>query len=126
MSIFILSIFFPAVSAIITMTGESTAGEELFLTCSLSVVMLHNNSSIEWRKPDGETIRTGSGLIIGDAVTSGNTTNVTLHFSPLRTSHGGSYSCYASIVNTLSMQTETVELLQAVTVQSEYFLLHKC
>ena len=111
-------ILFSAVSAIITATGESIAGEEETLTCSVSVQ--NSTPTIKWRGPDRDILINGSGIIVGDRVTSGNITNTTLHFTPLLTSHGGTYSCHASTVNVVTMRRETVALSQAVTVQSEY------
>ena len=81
---------------VVSVAGDElgTAGDELLLTCTVTVV-------------DGLTVQpTGlwsGGSVGGDGVTesvaviSGNSNVRTLTFSPLLTSHGAQYTCQATI-----------------------------
>ena len=69
--------------------SEGTAGEELQLTCTVSVGNHQSVSpSVQW---------SGSGVTESETVINGTTGVRTLTFSNLNTSHGAEYSCQADI-----------------------------
>ena len=69
-----------------------TAGDPLSLTCTVSVVEnLIQPPSVTWTGPGVEQTDVEE---IGPMV-SGAVTTLTLSFNPLRTSHGGQYTCRA-------------------------------
>ena len=69
-----------------------TAGDPLNLTCTVSVVEnLVQPPSVTWTGPGvGQTDVEEIGPMVSGAVTT-----LTLSFNPLRTSHGGQYTCRA-------------------------------
>ncbi len=79
-------------------TSPTTAGSTRTLSCVASVVEgLVVNPSVTWMYSDGSVVLSGERIIVGSPEVMGNTTTLTLTFSPLLTSHGGEYVCLASI-----------------------------
>ena len=76
------------------------AGQPLTLTCTVTVVeYLIVNPQVEWIQRDGFTISgvndnpsTGEGPVV-----TGTLSTRDVNFVPLRTSHAGRYSCWASV-----------------------------
>ena len=55
-------------------------------------------TAIEWIDSQGGTIVSGGDITLGDVTMEDNTTlSRSLQFSPLRTSHGGKYTCQATV-----------------------------
>ena len=55
-------------------------------------------TAIEWMDPQGGTIMPGDGITLGTVTMEDNTTSSrSLQFSTLRTSHGGEYTCQATV-----------------------------
>ena len=87
----------PVPEVAIHSTGNTTAGEMYTLSCTATVVEnLVVVPNIQWEYSNGSAVD-GSTFSLSDMVTSGNTTTHNLTFSPLRTSHGGKYTCRAII-----------------------------
>ncbi|KAL5486438.1 hypothetical protein EMCRGX_G018913 [Ephydatia muelleri] len=82
-------------SASITISGSPVAGQIFSLNCGTS---LFGNTSlipvVTWRNSTG-VVTNGSGITVSNGV---------LTFNPLRTSHGGQYTCQ-SVVTSLSIST---------------------
>ena len=98
-------------------SGSSIAGETYSLTCTVSLEQeLRQSPVIEWIRPDGRVIESGT---IVDVSLSSSPTTMTLLFSPLHTSHGGTYWCRATVTDAAAkiviMNSSSVN----VTVQSK-------
>ena len=74
---------------------------------------------MEWRRLDDSVVTNTDDITIGGPLISGQVANLTLGFSPLRTSHGGQYSCVASVTS-LAGEAETVILTEPVVVTSTW------
>lgn len=83
-----------------------TAGENFILTCS---VVSDTPVVIEWLGPDGEHATSAQLLRMIDR-------SLSIFFLPLHTSHGGNYTCVASIVSSVHV----VEQQCFITVQSKW------
>ena len=106
----------------ITITGSATAGEMLTLTCRVTVVEgLTVQPDVEWADPgDGPVIRDMNNVTVGSVMRSGSESTRVLEFSPLRTSHGGQYTCRATInVPLINISDLSNSSSQDVTVQSK-------
>ena len=80
--------------------GDSTAGEDFSLQCTVETVegVRPENISIQWTGPDGGQISSGGNIVIGNLTTDGTVTTGSLQFSPLRTSDRGQYTCTGRVV----------------------------
>ena len=87
----------------ITDSGISTAGQMYTLTCS---VIVPGTPSIQWQYSNGSDVTTGDGITVSAGV---------LTFNPLRTSHGGEYTCQATAETPSVVRTA----MWNVTVQSK-------
>ena len=75
--------------------GESTAGVDHTLTCTVTLEQdLRAPLLIQWTAPNGSII--GNETLV-DVTVSRSSNNLFLTFAPLHTSHGGQYSCMASV-----------------------------
>ena len=55
-------------------------------------------TAILWMDSQGGTIVSGGDITLGNVIMEDNTTlSLSLQFSPLRTSHGGKYTCQATV-----------------------------
>ena len=77
----------------IAKTGLTTAGDVLILTCRVIVYM--EWPDVEW--VDSRGIMVTSSVNNGNVMRSGREFTLDLEFSPLHTSHGGQYTCIATI-----------------------------
>ncbi len=97
-------------------TSPATAGSTRTLSCVTSVVEgLVVNPSVVWMYSDGNVVLSGDEITVGSPEVMGNTTTLTLTFSPLLTSHGGEYVCLASIT-IKEVSIEDLSSTAAVTV----------
>ena len=102
-----------------TISGPTTgtAGEELQLTCSVSVVEhLTAQPTVQW---SGGSVDSGNGVTQSDTTHSGVMSMRTLTFSPLRTSHGAQYTCQADIAISSISVMKTRSESRDVMVQSK-------
>ena len=75
--------------------GESTAAVNHTLTCTVTSEQdLRSPLLIQWTAPNGSII--GNETLV-DVTVSRSSNNLSLTFAPLHTSHGGQYSCMASV-----------------------------
>ena len=94
---FVTALTAPVVA--ISITGSTTAGETLTLTCKVTVMEgLTVQPDIEWVDSGGSAITSGvNDVAVGSVMRSGVESTLDLEFSPLHTSHGGQYTCRAII-----------------------------
>ena len=88
----------------ITPSGSPTAGESYSLECSVSGTS--DSATFQWLEgpTDNRTQLTSDG-----SRTVNSTSSVSqLQFSPLRASHGGPYTCQATVVGVVVEGTATV------------------
>ncbi len=84
----------------ISSSGSTTAGEIYAVTCDVSLNQnLRQAPVIEWVGPSGLVLNDSS---LEDMLLSSSSpsTSLTLSFTPLHTSHGGSYVCRAIVMDT--------------------------
>ena len=93
-------------------SGTLTAGDILTLTCSAISI---GPVTLKWIGPGGHTIHSHSHHNNMSLESDG--VQLSLSFDPLNTSHGGIYTCIASIGGSSSVQT--LEELYLLTVQSK-------
>ena len=75
-------------------TDQPTAGENFTLTC---IVTSDRPPTVRWSDSHAE------GVVLHSQSTNGVTSTVVLQFSPLRTSHGGEYTCSSIISSSPSV-----------------------
>ncbi len=84
----------------ISSSGSTTAGEMYAVTCDVSLNQnLRQVPVIQWVGPSGHVINNSS---LDDMLLSSSSpsTLLTLSFTPLHTSHAGSYVCRATVMDT--------------------------
>ena len=87
--------------------GETIAGQLYRILCTvLFPIGITSPVSVGWYGSNG-LISSGQGTTVGKAVMSSGAINVSLEFSPLRTAHGGQFSCRASITSNAAPYTYT-------------------
>ena len=100
----------------ITENTSGTAGLELSVTCSVTAVeYLLVQATVQW---SGGSVGS-SGVTESDTTLSRGASLKTLTFKPLRTSHGGEYTCQAKASISSSSVTWTGSEGRAVIVQSK-------
>ena len=109
-----MSLVLPAPNIVLPPSVMAKAGQSLSLTCNVTVVEhLMVDPVLEWVDSSGNT------LPAMDTVTSGVVSTRTMHFNPLLTSHGGRYSCRASI-GVSGIYLSQNERYLNLTIQSGY------
>ena len=90
------------------------AGTQCSLTCTATVEeYLQATPTLEWQLP-GKS----EDISVSNQVTSGTVSNRTLTLIPLHTSHGGVYTCVATVtISGITPQRQTAD--EIVYVQSE-------
>ena len=79
-------------------------------------------TAIEWMDSQGGTIVSGGDITLGDVTMEDNTTSSrSLQFSPLRTSHGGQYTCQATVDSEITSSSVDVNVQGELIVK---LLLH--
>ncbi len=102
-------------------TGVSTAGNTLTLTCTVTLQQpLRETPVIVALWPNGTVIENGT--VDGVMVSLSSPFIGVLTFSPLRTSHGGVYTCRASVDIPLAGVSISSSSQTNVTVQSQSLL----
>ena len=105
-------------------TADSTAaGEMLTLTCRVIVVEgLTVQPEVEWVVPGGSAVMSGvNNITVVNVSRSGRESTLDLEFSPLRTFHGGQYTCRAIIdIQSIHVTGLSGNSSQNITVQSKH------
>ena len=97
--------------------ASGTAGEELVLTCTVTVMEhLTVTPTVQW---SGGSVGSSASVTQDETTPNGVTSIRTLTFTPLSTSHGAEYTCQAEIgIPTISVTSSDSES-RAVMVQSK-------
>ncbi len=99
-------------------TGVSTAGNTLTLTCNVTLLQqLRDTLAIVWMGPDRMEI--GNETVDGVTMSLLSPLTGVLTLSPLRTSHGGMYTCRASVAIPQAGVSLNSSSQTTVTVQSQ-------
>ncbi len=96
------------------------AGEEYTLLClaSKTVSGLSNTPSLQWLDEDGSPVSNGGPVTVGEATAQSSGVSLSLTFSSLHVSHGGRYTCQASL-SSPALETSLVKSTTSdVTLQS--------
>ena len=106
----------------ISAQGSNFAGESLNLTCTaVEEDDVMGTPTLTWLGLQGEIIQSGGAILVGNMVTVGRTTSVSLQFNPLMLSHSGNYSCRAEITE---LSFSSIAAYQVtVTGKLKYILL---
>ena len=110
-----------APAVIITSEGDPTAGNTYTLVCRVSVVKgLVVDPDVVWLDSNRMTV-SGLDVAVGRTSIEGSVVTRNLTFSPLHTSHGGEYTCQASIlVSSTSIENLSNSSSTNITVQSMF------
>ena len=83
----------------IVTVGSITAGNMLTLTCRVAVLEgLTVDPDVEWMDSGGSAVMSGvNDIAVDNLIRTGTESTLGLEFSPLHTSHGGQYTCRATI-----------------------------
>ena len=105
----------------ISVEGMPIAGQQYSLNCS--IIKVHrrfiNSSTAQWIDSNDQPVTSTDGSIRETTTNTNHTTIHTITFSPLRTSHGGRYTCRGTAQSPFLMSTTTVFIAQNVTVASK-------
>ena len=75
-----------------------TAGQSYNLTCTITLENATGSPTVEWLDPNSSSLHSSSDITVGDtSLAYCSTYTTTLQFTTLRTSHGGQYSCQATL-----------------------------
>ena len=126
----------PPIATISPLGGTPTAGEPFSLTCSVTLVdggSLTNDLLVHWEAPVDINMDSAIQVLTADStvtrtsrrgrfppVRTSVTRTSTLRFTPVRTSHGGKYTCKATTTGGTDMSTK------ALTVQSKKRSIFLC
>ena len=108
----------PALAVTVTGNTRGRAGQQFSLTCIVTTMKyLIVQPTVQW---SGSSTSVGSsGVTESDNTLSGIVSAKTLTFNPLRTSHGGEYTCQAVVSISSINVTWTGSEGRAVIVQSK-------
>ncbi len=82
-----------------SISSQPTGGYEYTYLCSIVLRDgLEATPNLVWVGPDGDPIVAGNNVTVGEAKTVVKKTSLLLSFLPLSSTHGGNYSCEASIL----------------------------
>ena len=109
----------PAITVSVNSEGSDTAGESYALTCTVmeEIEGLTNMPSLQWLDPSDQVVVDGEGITVGQLQQNETTAILVLTFDPVRTSHGGEYTCQSTLESPPGPLMNTSE--RTVTVQSK-------
>ena len=109
----------PAITVSVNSQGSTTAGGSYTLTCTImeEVVGLTNMPSLQWLDSSGQEIVDGEGITVEQTHQNETTTILVLIFDPVRTSHGGEYTCQGILESPPGILVNTFH--QTITVLSK-------
>ena len=107
----------------IIVDGMPVAGQTLTLLCRVTAPDgLIMEPQITWRSPQGNILSSEGEVTVGNQPVIGNPsrlTTYTIQFSPLLTSHGGTYTCQATVNSPYLTIQQSAAGTWNVSVQSE-------
>ena len=102
-----------------------TPGEAYTLICRVAVQNgLMSSPQITWLNPNGQVLSSEGAITVEIQPVIGNPTRLTsyaLTFSPLHTSHAGTYTCRATVVSRYGTMMQSASATANITVQSECY-----
>ncbi len=102
--------------ASVNTSGNSLVGETFSLICSITRALnTTGNLTLQWIGPDGNQVVSMGPILVGDPLTSGNATSLSLQFNTLFSSHGGEYICQGNLISQDTMYT--VSALEDLIIQ---------
>ena len=79
--------------------GEAIAGQHYRIFCTATFPMgLTNPIAVQWYDSN-DIVSSGNGITVGKVLMSATNSTSSITFSPLRTAHGGQFSCRATITS---------------------------
>ena len=122
-SILSVSVPRPAITLSVDSEGNGIAGESYNLTCIVTeeVVGLTNMPTLQWLNSSYQVFD-GEGITVGQLQQNETTATLVLTFDPVRTSHGGEYTCQGTLESPPGPLMNTSE--QTVTVQSKCIVVY--
>ena len=106
--------------------GAPTAGKSFNLTCTVRLKNITGPPTICWLDPNNNEVSNGSNITVENRVTVNDSAyERTLVFSSLHTSHGGQYTCQATLGQASTVASIDIPV-QSVYMKSMsfYVLLH--
>ena len=109
--------------------GSAVAGETFTLLCRVVLPDgLTTRPMVEWLSPEGNTLMSEGELTVGDQQVIGNPSRLTTYmaqFSPVMTSHGGTYTCQATVLSPQGTLQESSATTYNVSIQGDWPLISK-
>ena len=106
-------------------SGVPEAGQTYTLLCRVVLPDgLTTEPEVTWLSADGDTLTSAGEITVGRQQVSGNPSRLTtymIQFSPLLTSHGGMYTCQATVSSPFGTIQQTVSSARNVSVQGKLF-----
>ena len=103
--------------------GVPVAGETFTLLCRVILPDgLTTQPQITWISPQGNTLTSEGELTVGNQLVVGNPSRLTtyiIQFSPLLTSHGGTYTCKATVNSPFETIRQSATRAQNLSIGSE-------
>ena len=89
----------PSLDVIISHNSDPfVAGLSYNLTCTVTVENVADPPIVEWLDPSNNPLTNSSDITVGNTLLADcSTYTATLHFTTLRTSQGGQYTCWATL-----------------------------
>ena len=80
--------------------GVATAGQQYRIICMVIFPLgLTNSITVQWYGSNGLIASNGGGITLGETLAYATNITSSLEFNPLRASHGGQFSCRATITS---------------------------
>ena len=108
--------------------GDPVAGQAFTLVCRITLPDgLSTEPQISWLSPQGDVLTSEGELTVGSQPVLGNPSRLVTYvtqFSPLLTSHGGTYTCQVTVSSPHGTIQPSSSMAQEVTVASMFNLLY--
>ena len=112
--------------------GVPIAGQQYRIICMVIFpIGLTNPITVQWYGSNGLITSSGGGIILGETLTSATNITSSIEFNPLRTSHGGQFSCRATITSSappynLTRSVDVDILVQGGLICTQSFQNQQC
>ena len=94
--------------------GVPTAGQSLNLTCTAILNGTIGSPTIDWLSPNNNLVSNSSNITVNNMIMVNNSAyERTLMFSSVHTSHGGKYSCRATLDQVSAMASTELSVKSA-------------